>query len=73
LPPKSVIPAPVLVTAELVRGKVTALSESRNINTGMPACRFCSSVNALICSHIPIRTAPYSALVISHSISNKVC
>ena len=50
-----------------------ALCESRNINTGMPACRFCSSVNALICSHIPIRTGPYSSSVISHCISNKVC
>ena len=50
-----------------------ALSESRNINTGMPACHFYSSVNALICSHIPIRTAPYSSLAIFHSISNKIC
>jgi len=50
-----------------------ALSESCNINAGMPACRFCSSVNALICSHIRIRTAPYYPLVIYHSSSNKVC
>ena len=49
-----------------------ALSESRNMNTGMPVCRFCSSVNALICSHIALRTAPYSSLVISDSISNIV-